>query len=193
VDITHAERQREALRLRKGGATYEDISRALGLGSTAAAHGLVRYALHKVIREPAEQVLRLELQRYDALLAGLWAKAEAGNEDAVETCLRVMSARQKLLGIDAPTKLQIQADVSAQALPGLPPDLLHEVRQLSPERRHEILRAIARSMEQIVKAAVARDGASPPDAPSSVPVLEAEGADDLDPLDEPAAREGVEP
>jgi hypothetical protein len=72
------------------------------------------------------------LVRLDQLLQGVWLGAVDGNPAAVGLALRIMERRAKLLGLDAPAKIDIEARVRAIASqPGLDAgDVLHEVERL---------------------------------------------------------------
>ena len=112
-----AERRAFVLGLRKQGKTYVDIARAtidkFGVERLPAGFD-ERYAWKDVSRElerlraeiadSADSVIELEVQRLDAMLDRLWPKVENGDEKAVNTALRVMERRAKLLGLDSPTK-----------------------------------------------------------------------------------------
>ena len=125
--ITQAERRRQALELRKAGATYEQIAAELGIKSKRAAWGIVQTALAEITHEPAQQVLDLELARLDAMLVGLWSTARKGNHGSVDRVLRIMDRRARYLGLDAqPEQTTVDASALAQFLTGLasaaPPD-----------------------------------------------------------------------
>lgn len=62
-------------------------------------------ALRKTLREPADEVRLLELERLDALTYALWPEAMQRNLGAIDRLLRVMERRDTLLGLDAPTKV----------------------------------------------------------------------------------------
>lgn len=112
--ITAAERQRQALELRKAGVDYRAIGERLGY-STAGAHKAVMTALKAITKEPAEEVLDLELRRLDAMLVGLWPKAVKGDTWAVDRVLAIMDRRARYLGLDAPTKTQTTLTVESAA------------------------------------------------------------------------------
>lgn len=101
------ERRLQALELRKAGATYRAIGARLGV-SEAQSYKDVQTELQRIAAESADvaaDVRTLELERLDALLLALWAQAKQGNQGAVDRVLRVMERRAKLLGLDAPTKI----------------------------------------------------------------------------------------
>ena len=127
-----AERDAAACRLRTQGLSYRAIATQLGMAGPSNAHQAVERALKATVAEPADQVRQLELDRLDALWAAAWAVLErehvvvnsgeividTRNEDglpllddapvlkAVQTLLKVAERRAKLLGLDAPTKIE---------------------------------------------------------------------------------------
>lgn len=101
------EKHRQALELRKAGASYELIAEKLGYSHPSGAHKAVTSALQKTLREPADDLRNLELDRLDAMMLALWQQARQGNQGAVDRILRIMERRAKLLGIDAPTKQEL--------------------------------------------------------------------------------------
>ncbi len=104
TDPEVADRWRRAVELRRAGLTYQRIADELGWKSISSAYDAVQGALRASIVEPAATVRALELERLDALLAGLWELARNGQTDAIDRVLKVMDRRAKLLGLDAATK-----------------------------------------------------------------------------------------
>ncbi len=105
--IKALDRQLKALELRKAGVPYQTIADQLGYSDRGSAYNSVQTALKKTLAEPADEVRRLELERLDALLMGMYPQARKGNQGAVDRCLRIMERRAKLLGLDAPTKAEL--------------------------------------------------------------------------------------
>lgn len=99
-----AERRRQALELRKAGATYDAIAQQLGYKSRDGAWRAIRSALKDVCREPAEDVRDLEINRLDAMLLAIWQQVRNGNHGAIDRALRIMERRAKLIGLDMPMK-----------------------------------------------------------------------------------------
>lgn len=121
--LTAVERQRAALELRKAGKSYEAIARELGYGGPSSAHNAVKAALRKTLQEPADDLRALEVARMDAMLDGLWPKVLAGNPRAVEVAIKVLERRARLLGLDAPQKINIEQVIAETAdRYGLTPD-----------------------------------------------------------------------
>src|SRR5690348_9182032 len=99
--IVATERTAEALELRKAGHSYAAIAAKLGYSNQGAAYKAVKRALDRTLQEPADELRRVEVERLDDLLAGLWDKAKGGNLWAVDRALAIMQRRAELLGLDA--------------------------------------------------------------------------------------------
>ena len=65
--------------------------------------------LAETAQEAADEVRALELARLDALLAALWP--QQGEPAVVDRVLRIMERRAKLLGLDAPTRVDAVLDI----------------------------------------------------------------------------------
>ena len=80
--------------------------------SVAGAHDMVRRALREAVREPAEELRTLELERLDTLYAKVMVIIETGSTkevlNAIDRALRIMERRSKLLGLDAPMKQDLR-------------------------------------------------------------------------------------
>ena len=110
--LQSVDRQRQALQLRAGGATYQQIADALGYRGAAGALKAVRAGLLATLQEPADELRTLELARLDALLRAVWPKAMRGELTAVDRVLKIMERRANLLGLDAPVRVNIGALVA---------------------------------------------------------------------------------
>lgn len=97
-----------ALELKKAGASYADIGRALGI-TGVSAQTLVRTALSQLDRESFDLrgFRRLSLERFDRLLRAVWPKAMEGDCEAARTCAYIERQRNELLGLNAPKQLDI--------------------------------------------------------------------------------------
>jgi len=96
------ERRQKAFELRKSGASFVEIGKSLGI-STQAAHQHVQKkikALAKKTDEDAMEVMRMELERLDQMLLGLYRDAISGKVTAVDRVLKIMDRRAKFLGLD---------------------------------------------------------------------------------------------
>jgi hypothetical protein len=92
--------RRTATDLRKAGASYSQIAKQVGYATTTAAHKAVGTVLADNGKEPTAEVVRMELERLDAMLLGLWAQARSGHLGAVDRVLKIMERRAAYLGLD---------------------------------------------------------------------------------------------
>jgi hypothetical protein len=107
--VTAAERRSKALELRKLGLTYKKIGDQRGI-TEAGAHKIVTTALQQLNEKSAEsaaEVRRLELERLDEyqLVVARDFKSDRAL-GAVDRALRIQARRSKLLGLDAPVRLE---------------------------------------------------------------------------------------
>jgi DNA-binding CsgD family transcriptional regulator len=107
--VTARERERQAIALRKGGATYEEIGRALGVARTTA-YQAVRRALVRLAqesREDAIQLRQLELVRLDGIQVQMTRILDGQDStprqrcDAADRLIKVSERRARLLNLDA--------------------------------------------------------------------------------------------
>ena len=110
--LRSAERQRTALQLRAGGATYQQIADTLNYATAAGALKAVRAGLRATLQEPAAELRTLELERLDALLRGIWPRAIRGEVTAIDRVLKIMGRRAELLGLDAPTRISSELAIN---------------------------------------------------------------------------------
>jgi hypothetical protein len=146
--ISRSQRAMMALDFRLAGKTYREVGQLMGF-SEQRAHQLVTQELQRLnaLRaEAAAEVMRLEAERLDALLAGLWDAAKGGDVAAVDKVLAIMGRRAKLYGLDAPTKVApTTPDGSAPWEPALR-DLTDEELAVMA-KLHERMTAIATSAD----------------------------------------------
>ena len=107
---TTAKRRTQAIALRLAGMDFETIAERLGYASRQAAtrdfHRAIAAARLEE-RQAVENLREVEGQRLDRLQAAVWAKAVKGDLKAVETVLKVIAQRSRLLGLDAPVKTEL--------------------------------------------------------------------------------------
>ena len=62
----------------------------------------------------------LELRRLDAMLERVWVLTETGSPKAIETVLKIMKRRARLMGLDAPHEHKVETrnayDIDWEAL-----------------------------------------------------------------------------
>lgn len=140
-----AERDAEAARMRANGSTYDQIATALGFSTRTNARRAIQRALAATVREPADELRQLELVRLDALwveatkvmtaehltvnhgkvveVDGVPLKDDGPVLSAIDRLLKIMERRAKLVGLDAPAKVQVMSLDAIDA----------EIEQLSAE------------------------------------------------------------
>lgn len=108
--VTAAERRHKAIELRKLGLSFQKIADQMGI-SQSGAHKMVTSALQELNEKAAEgaaEVRRLELERLDEWMLRIAQEIKNGRAlGAIDRGLRIMSRRAKLLGLDAPTKMEL--------------------------------------------------------------------------------------
>lgn len=110
------ERQRRALELRKSGATFESIAKALGYADHTGARAAVKKAMERVIQEPAHELKIMTMERLNHMLLPLWGKVQAGDERAIASALSIIDRQVALTGINAATRVEVEADVRSAVL-----------------------------------------------------------------------------
>lgn len=111
--LTANDRQKLALQLRRGGATYDDIATQCGYRGKAGAYKAIKTALAETLQEPADELRKLENERMDRALLALWPAITRGNVRAVQQMINLMRRRAALLGLDASKDAGGDGDESA--------------------------------------------------------------------------------
>lgn len=130
-----AERDAEACRLRgERRMSYQQIADAMGYGDKGSAYRAIQRGLAAIPQEAAAEVLRLELEKLDTLERAalevlerqhvtvshgkIVYRATAGGQaeplfddapvlQAIDRMLKIQERRAKLLGLDAPKRLEV--------------------------------------------------------------------------------------
>lgn len=99
-----------ALALRIAGWTYDAIGIELGQPAATIRNWVARELdrLHDMEISALDALRRLQLERIDAMLVGLWPKATSGDVKAVDTTLKLLERQAKLLGMDAPERVDVE-------------------------------------------------------------------------------------
>jgi hypothetical protein len=146
--LSTAQRDAEAARLRTRHYTYEQIAEQLGFADRGHAYKAVERALKSITREPAEELRALELQRLDRLaraaeevLERRHVHVSGGNivrddetgeslEDdgptlqAIDRLLKIQARRAALLGLDSATKTEHSGQIVTYRIDGVDLDQL---------------------------------------------------------------------
>jgi hypothetical protein len=109
--IETAERERKALELRKAGASFDEIAKALDYADKSGAFYAIKRALSDIVPPAVDEMRTLEGERLDALLAAVWKQAMDGDLKAVDRVLRIIDQRARLLGLNAPVQVGLNGEV----------------------------------------------------------------------------------
>lgn len=101
-----------ALEYRKLGFTYRQIAAQLGI-SKSTAQRYVTGELNKITRDNREQLLALQLERYDQLLAAVMGNASQGDVFAIDRAVAILRQIERLTGIEAPSASDNDAQATA--------------------------------------------------------------------------------
>ena len=105
------EREAEVLRLRRGGLTFDMIAQRLGFAHASGAHTAYTNACKRIIRDDVDEIRRIEQDRLDIAQAAIWPRVTSGDSTAINSLIRIMERRAKLLGLDMPIRVQQEVTV----------------------------------------------------------------------------------
>lgn len=109
-DAERATRRERVLELRAKGWTFDAIATEVGLNSRQAAHEDYRAALRTARAEHLpnlEDARAFDLERLERLARKAWEHIDAGDLKGIDSMLRIMDRRARLLGLDQPVKHEI--------------------------------------------------------------------------------------
>ena len=112
------EKERKVLEYRRGGLTFDLIAERLGYASASGAHKAYLSACNRIVYEDVVEVRKSEMDRLDIAQAAIWGDlTETVNVDAntrarlVLALIKIMERRARLLGLDMPTKAQVEVSI----------------------------------------------------------------------------------
>jgi hypothetical protein len=101
------DREKQIIELRIEGFTWRQIAEQTQMSPAGALKAYNR-AMIRTLKPASEELRELELDRLDTLQQTYWQPAVNGNLRAADFILRVIDKRAKILGLDAPTKIQAE-------------------------------------------------------------------------------------
>lgn len=108
-------REAHAIELRIAGWTTHAIAQEMGIHRTRVQQ-IIQQGLNRTIARPAAEWRAIELRRLERLHQAMWSKAIVEkNTMAVKRLLEIADRRAKLLGLDAPTQVEIVEDSGERA------------------------------------------------------------------------------
>lgn len=98
----------KVVELRRAGLTWTTIAQQTGFAGASGAYKAYQRAAERMIRPNLEEHRDMEIDRLDRLQAAVWQSAASGNVKSIDAVLRIIDRRARLLGLDAPQKLQAE-------------------------------------------------------------------------------------
>lgn len=90
------------------GLSYRQIAEGLNVSVGTVASDVKRL-LDRWKKEQVtivDDVVRVEVQRLDRAMAAIWTKVQGGDLEAIDRMVKLMERRAKLLGLDAPKRVE---------------------------------------------------------------------------------------
>jgi hypothetical protein len=114
--IAHAEREREAIVLRRAVLSYDEIAQRVGYRDRSGAKKAVERGLSRWMREADEELRAVMLDRCECLVARLWPLLDCGYPDlkTVAAFLKLTDLEARLSGAYAPRRQHLDVAVHAR-------------------------------------------------------------------------------
>jgi hypothetical protein len=100
-------KEQEVVKLRRGGLPWDLIGERVGL-SASGAHRAFERSLVRVVKEDVDAIRQVETERLDLAQSAIWGKVLQGDNASIQSLIRIMERRAKLLGLDQPTRIQAE-------------------------------------------------------------------------------------
>jgi hypothetical protein len=125
------EKDRQALELRKAGASYEVIAKQLGYADSSGAYKSVQRSMKTIIAEPTDELRQVEYERLNQILLILWERVQQGELGAIDRALSVMDRISKMYGLEAPKQTEIKQQITqgVMIVDGSKEEYLQAIRQ----------------------------------------------------------------
>lgn len=110
--LSAVERRTQALQMCLAGVDLRTIAKQIGYADASATKKAIDRAIADSIargEEDIDEVRSRQLMRYDRLQAAHWGKAIKGDTKASDIVLKCMAGRERLQGLAAPKRLNIEA------------------------------------------------------------------------------------
>jgi hypothetical protein len=102
------EKEAQVLKLRRVGFTFDLIAKELGYSHASGAQKAYVNACKRIVRSDVEEIRKEEQDRLDIAQTAIWQGVLRGDVSSVSALIRIMERRARLLGLDMPTKQQIE-------------------------------------------------------------------------------------
>jgi hypothetical protein len=104
-EMSDVDKQGYALAFRRAGMSYRQIADVFHYETEVPVRALLKKAIETGKSEDQSILRELELARLDRLTQAIWPAAVSGDLKAVETSIKLMDMRAKLMGLRLPVEL----------------------------------------------------------------------------------------
>ena len=98
----------KVLELRRAGFTFQRIAEEVGYATPSGAQRALERIMTRNVPQAPDEFRWQELDRLDRMQVALWPRAMKGDDRAIGTIVKLMERRAKLVGIDAPQRIQAE-------------------------------------------------------------------------------------
>jgi hypothetical protein len=109
LDSELVEKERQVLKYRKGGLTFDQIAEKMGYSHPSGAHAAFKRALERTRDDAlASEGRELHRARLETALTAIWDRVLSGDLRAIAMMLRILERDAKLYGLDMPVKTEVE-------------------------------------------------------------------------------------
>ena len=109
LDEVAFEKEREVVKYRQGGLTFDQIAIKMGYSHPSGAHAAFKRAMERTRTNAlAEEGRELHRIRLETALTAIWDRVLKGDLRAIAMMLRILERDAKLYGLDAPVKSETE-------------------------------------------------------------------------------------
>lgn len=132
LPVIQGEKGEKAYELKKQGKSWAEVAQIVGYNSAEIAYVEAKRYITSIGAEQSiqkrEEALELELARLDSLLNAVWDLAMEGDTKAVDSALKVIGMRTKLLSLDQLTAVQSTVTHNTVVVNGTKEDFLQTLK-----------------------------------------------------------------
>lgn len=104
------------------------------------------------LEEARREWRTIELARLDAAQKAIWNRVEQGNDWAIDRLLGIVDRRMRLLGLEAPTKIENKTQLTVEGMIGKQPEVTPEFTEGVQEALKEIGTALRPAEPEVLEA-----------------------------------------
>jgi hypothetical protein len=109
LDLELFEKDRQVIKFRQGGLTFDEIAQRMGYSHPSGAHMAFKRAMERIADEAiASEGRALHRIRLETALSAIWNQVLKGDLAAIGTMLKILERDAKLYGLDAPMKAELE-------------------------------------------------------------------------------------